>query len=213
MMVHILLADNHVVIRGGLRALLQTRSNFHICGETNNGREAIDLAAQKKPDVVVINVNLPIVGGIEATRQIRRASPKTEILIYTMESNNDLIRAALSAGARGYLLKSAPDEQIIEAIEALARHHPFYSSSVSEKLLNDLTMRVRGDSNGVHLTAREREILRLIAEGHRGKRIALMLGISQKTVETHRAAAMRKLQLQSVAQVVRYAVREKLIQA
>ena len=130
-----------------------------------------------------------------------------------MEKNCDLIREAVCAGARGYLLKSAGDEEIVEAIGALARHQPFYSSVVSEQLLNNLTLRVGGDSNGVRLTAREREILRLIAEGHRGKRIALMLGISQKTVETHRAAAMRKLQLQSIAQVVRYAVREKLIHA
>jgi DNA-binding NarL/FixJ family response regulator len=209
-MIRIVLADNHLVIRGGLRALLEARSNFHICGETGDGRGAVDLATQKKPDVVVINVNLPDINGIEATRRIRRAAPDTNVLIYTAENNADLIREALRAGARGYLSKSAPDEQIIEAIEALARRRPFYSSSASEKLLDEMTMSVRG--NGVHLTAREREILRLIAEGNRSKRIALVLGISQKTVDTHRTAAMRKLHLQSVAQVVRYAVRERLIQ-
>jgi DNA-binding NarL/FixJ family response regulator len=212
-MVRILLADNHVVIRGGLRALLQNHGNFHICGETSDGREAVDLAILKKPDVVVINVNLPEINGIEATRQIRRAAPSTEVLIYTAENNNDLIRAAFRAGARGYLLKSAADEDIIAAIEALARHKTFCSSAVSEKFLSELAIKGRSGTPGVHLTNREREILRLIAEGHRGKRIALMLGISQKTVETHRAAAMRKLQLQSIAQIVRYAVREKLIQA
>ena len=212
-MVRILLADNHIVIRSGLRALLRTRRNFHICGETNDGQEAVDLAVLKKPDVIVININLPALNGIEATRQIRRAVPGTEILIYTAENNDDLIREALSAGALGYVLKSAPDEEIIEAMEALARHQPYCSSAVSQKLLNDLTMRVRDDSIGVHLTAGEREIVRLIAEGHRGKSIALMLGIGQKTVETHRAAAMRKLNLQSIAEVVRYAVREKLIKA
>jgi DNA-binding NarL/FixJ family response regulator len=210
-MIRIVLADNHLVIRGGLRALLEARSNFHICGETGDGRGAVDLATQKKPDVVVINVNLPDINGIEATRRIRRAAPDTNVLIYTAENNADLIREALRAGARGYLSKSAPDGQIIEAIEALARRRPFYSSSASEKLLDEMTMSVRG--NGVHLTAREREILRLIAEGNRSKRIALVLGISQKTVDTHRTAAMRKLHLQSVAQVVRYAVRERLIQA
>jgi DNA-binding NarL/FixJ family response regulator len=212
-MIRIVLADNHLVIRGGLRALLEARSNFHICGETGDGRGAVDLATQKKPDVVVINVNLPVINGIEATRKIRRAAPDTHVLIYTAENNADLIREALRAGARGYLSKSAPDEQIIEAIEALARRRPFYSSSASESLLDDMTMSVRGDGNGVHLTAREREILRLIAEGNRSKRIALVLGISQKTVDTHRTAAMRKLHLQSIAQVVRYAVRERLIQA
>jgi len=212
-MVRILLADNRVVVRAGLRALLQTRSDFQVCGEARDGREAVDLASRKKPDIVVINVNMPVVNGIEATRQIRRASSGTEVLIYTKENNGDRIREALSAGARGYLLKCAGDDEIIEAMEALARHRPFYSNSVSEQFFNHLTMRVRGDSSGVRLTAREQEILRLIAEGHRGKHIALILGISKKTVDTHRTAAMRKLQLQSVAEVVRYAVREKLIHA
>ena len=212
-MVRILLADNRVVVRAGLRALLQTHSDFQVCGEARDGREAIDLACRKRPDIVVINVNMPVVNGIDATRQIRRASSGTEVLIYTKENNSELIREALSAGARGYLLKSAPDEEIIEAMEALARHRPFYSSSVSEQFFDNLTMRVRGDSSGVRLTAREQEILKLIAEGHRGKNIALILGISKKTVDTHRTAAMRKLQLQSVAEVVRYAVREKLIHA
>jgi DNA-binding NarL/FixJ family response regulator len=212
-MIRIVLADNHLVIRGGLRALLEARSNFHICGETGDGRGAVDLATQKKPDVVVINVNLPVINGIEATRKIRQAAPDTNVLIYTAQNNADLIREALRAGARGYLSKSAPDEQIIEAIEALARRRPFYSSSASAKLFDEMTMSVRGDGNGVRLTAREREILRLIAEGNRSKHIALVLGISQKTVDTHRTAAMRKLHLQSVAQVVRYAVRERLIQA
>jgi DNA-binding NarL/FixJ family response regulator len=212
-MIRIVLADNHLVIRGGLRALLEARSNFHICGETGDGRGAVDLATQKKPDVVVINVNLPVINGIEATRKIRQAAPDTNVLIYTAQNNADLIREALRAGARGYLSKSAPDEQIIEAIEALARRRPFYSSSASAKLFDEMTISVRGDGNGVRLTAREREILRLIAEGNRSKHIALVLGISQKTVDTHRTAAMRKLHLQSVAQVVRYAVRERLIQA
>jgi len=212
-MVRILLADNRVVVRAGLRALLQTHSDFQVCGEARDGREAIDLACRKRPDIVVINVNTPVVNGIEATRQIRRASSSTEVLIYTKENNSELIREALTAGARGYLLKSAADEEIIEAMEALARHRPFYSSSVSEQFFDNLTMRVRGDSSGVRLTAREQEILKLIAEGHRGKNIALILGISKKTVDTHRTAAMRKLQLQSVAEVVRYAVREKLIHA
>jgi len=212
-MVRILLADNRVVVRAGLRALLQTHSDFQVCGEARDGREAIDLACRKRPDIVVINVNMPVVNGIDATRQIRRASSGTEVLIYTKENNSELIREALSAGARGYLLKSAADEEIIEAMEALARHRPFYSSSVSEQFFDNLTMRVRGDSSGVRLTAREQEILKLIAEGHRGKNIALILGISKKTVDTHRTAAMRKLQLQSVAEVVRYAVREKLIHA
>jgi DNA-binding NarL/FixJ family response regulator len=210
-MIRILLADNHVVVRAGLRALLQIRSDFHVCGEARTGREAIDFACQKKPEVVVMDINMPVVNGIEATRQIRRASPTTEILIYTKENNGDLVREAICAGARGYLLKSSGDEEIVEAVDSLARHRPFYSSLVSEQFLANLSTRVSLSGGGVRLTAREQEILRLIAEGRRSKNIALMLGISPKTVQSHRAAAMRKLQLQSVAEVVRYAVREKLI--
>jgi DNA-binding NarL/FixJ family response regulator len=212
-MVRILLADNRVLIRAGLRALLQTHGDFHVCAEARDGREAIDLAGQKKPDVVVINVNLPVVNGIAATRQIRRVSSRSEILIYTKENNGDLIREAINAGARGYVLKSADDEEIIEAIQALAQHRSYYSSLVPKQFLNSLTMRVQSDSGCMSLTCREQQILRLVAQGHRGKHIALILGISPKTVDTHRTAAMRKLQLQSVAEVVRYAVREKLIQA
>jgi DNA-binding NarL/FixJ family response regulator len=203
-MVRIFLADHHVLIRGGLRSLLRTRNDFLICGEADNGIEAIKLAIQAKPDIVIINVNMPDISGIEATRQIRKAVPNTEILIFTAESNEDIMRESLHAGAGGYLLKSAPDEEIIEAIEALAQHHGYYSGSVTNKLL-----RANGDRSD--LTPREREILRLIAQGRRSREIAQMLGVSLRTVETHRAAGMRKLNLHSVAEVVRYALREQLI--
>jgi DNA-binding NarL/FixJ family response regulator len=204
-MVRIFLADHHVVIRGGLRSLLQARKDFTICGEADNGIEAIKSAIQAKPDVAIMNVNMPGINGIEATRQIRKASPHTEILIFTAENNEDIMRECLRAGARGYLLKSASDEQIIDAVEALAEHRGYYSGSVTEKLLG------AGEDRSL-LTAREREILRLIAQGRRGKEIALMLGVSLRTVETHRAAGMRKLHLHSIAEVVRYAIREQLIQ-
>ena len=212
-MVRILLADNRLLIRAGLRALLQTHSDFHICGEARSGQEAVDLACQKKPDIDVININMPIVNGIEATRRIRKESSGTEILIYTKEDNSDLIREALCAGARGYLPKSASDDEILEAIDALARHRAFYSSLLSEQFLRSATIGVGDHGDGVRLTGREQEILRFIAEGRRSKHIAEMLGISQKTVQTHRTAVMRKLQLQSVAAIVRYAVREKLVHA
>jgi len=211
-MVRIFLADHHVLIRGGLRTLLKARRGFAICGESGNGFEAVKLAIQAKPDVVIIDVNLPGINGIEATRQIRRARPHTEILIFTTENNEDVMREAMHAGARGYLLKSASDDQIVTAIEALARHEGYRSASVSEKLLESLTHSKHSDSDWTRLTTREREILRLIAEGHRGREIALMLGVSQKTVGSHRAAGMRKLDLHSIAEVVHYAIREKLIQ-
>jgi DNA-binding NarL/FixJ family response regulator len=200
----IFLADHHVLIRGGLRALLRTREDFSICGEADNGIEAVKLAIQAKPDVAIMNVNMPGLNGIEATRQIRKAAPNTEILIFTAEDNEDIMRECLRAGAGGYLLKSASDEQIIDAIDALTQHHGYYSESVTEKLL-------RSGDNRSHLTAREREVLRLIAQGRRSREIAQMLGVSLRTIETHRAASMRKLNLHSVAEVVRYAMRERII--
>jgi DNA-binding NarL/FixJ family response regulator len=208
----VLLADNHLLIRGGLRALLRMHGNVQICGEAANGPDAIDLAVKRKPDVVVINLNLPGISGIEATRQIRKEVPDTEVLIFTAQDSADLMREALRAGARGYLLKSSPDEQIVEAIEAMGRHQMFCSSTVSEKLLDQLAPRIPAMNDALPLTNRERQILRLVASGYRGKRIAEMLGISLKTVNTHRTGAMRKLRLRSVADVVHYAIREKLIE-
>jgi DNA-binding NarL/FixJ family response regulator len=212
-MLRIFVADDHLLIRGGLRTLFRNRRDFSICGESDNGREAVALAIAAKPDILIVNINLPGINGIEATRQVRERSPDTEILIFTAENNEDLMREALRAGARGYLLKSASDEQVIAAIDTLAGHQRYFSSAVSGKLIDRLAERKRGESNGAGagLTMREREIVGLVAEGHRGKEIAQMLGISLKTVETHRAAAMRKLDLRSVAEVVRYAVRTKLI--
>ena len=203
-MLRIFLADHHVLIRGGLRTLLRVRRDFVICGEADNGIEAVKLAVQAKPDIVIMNVNMPGINGIEATRQIRQAIPNTEVLIFTSESNEDILRECLRAGAGGYLLKSAADEQIIEAIETLARHNGYYSRSVTEKLL-------RAGNGRSELTAREREILRFIAQGRRSREIAQLLGVSVRTIETHRAAGMRKLHLHSVAEVVRYAIREQLV--
>ena len=202
-MVRILLADHHALIRGGLRALLRARKDFSICGEADNGIEAVELAIQAKPDVAIMDVNMPGINGIEATRQIHKATPNTEILIFTAESNEDIMRECLRAGARGYLLKWAADEQIIDAIDAVAQHHGYYSDSVTEKLLRATDVR----SN---VTKREREILRLIAQGRRNREIAQMLGISLRTVEAHRAAGMRKLHLHSTAEIVRYAIRAQL---
>jgi DNA-binding NarL/FixJ family response regulator len=211
MSVRILLADDHVVVRRGLRALLETRQDFAVCAEAAEGREAVDLALKHKPDVAVLDVSLPVLNGIEAARQIRRGSPGTEVLIFTMHDSDELITEVLHAGARGYLLKSETDEQIINAVTALTRHKPYFSSQVSEALLDKFNAAASGQANV--LTSREREIVQLIAEGNSNKRIAMLLDISVKTVETHRSAAMRKLNIRSTAELVRYAVRNKLIQA
>jgi|tagenome__1003787_1003787.scaffolds.fasta_scaffold20339825_1 DNA-binding NarL/FixJ family response regulator len=211
MVARILLADDHVVVRRGLRALLEARQEFVICAEAGDGREAVELTLQHKPDVAVLDISLPILNGIEATRQIRRNAPTTEVLIFTMHDDDDVISAVLQAGARGYLLKSEADDEIVDAITTLLRHRPYFSSHVSETLLDKFKSGTAGHANT--LTAREREIVQLIAEGSSNKRVALLLDISIKTVETHRAAAMRKLGIRSTAELVRYAVRNKLIQA
>jgi len=212
MVVRILLADDHMVVRRGLRALLQTRPDFSVCAEAANGREAVEFALHHSPDVVVLDVSLPILNGVDATYQIRKAAPGTEVLIFTMHDSESTIREALQAGARGYLLKSEGDEQIIPAIEALSRHRTYFSSQVSETLL-DAILQI-GNSKDVAgpLTSREREIVQLIAEGGSSRKIAMSLGISVKTVETHRSTSMRKLRVHTTAELVRYAMRNKLVQ-
>jgi DNA-binding NarL/FixJ family response regulator len=211
MTLQILLADDHVIVRRGLRALLETNQDFVVCAEAGDGRDAVELAIKHKPDIAVVDVSLPILNGIEATRQIRRGSPATEVLVFTMHDSDELISEVLHAGARGYLLKSEADDQVINAVRTLARHRPFFSTKVSETLLDKFNSGSPGRSN--LLTPREREIVQLIAEGNSNKKIALLLDVSIKTVETHRSAAMYKLGIRSVAELVRYAVRNKLIQA
>jgi DNA-binding NarL/FixJ family response regulator len=210
-MVRILLADDHAVVRRGLRALLEAQQDFEICAEASNGRDAVELALQHKPDVAVLDISLPIVNGIEATRQIRKDAPGTEVMIFTLHGNESEIRDVLHAGARGYVLKSEADEQIVRAVESLARHHAFFSDHVSETLLDSFVEGSGSDSNGKLLTAREREVVQLIAEGNSNKKIAHLLSISVKTVETHRSASMRKLDIHSTAELVRYAVRHRLV--
>jgi len=210
-MVRILLADDHAVVRRGLRALLEAHQDFEVCAEASNGREAVELALQHKPDVAVLDISLTILNGIEATRQIRREMPATEVMIFTLRENENEIRDVLHAGARGYVLKSEADEQIVRAVETLARHHAFFSDHVSETLLDNFVEQSGSGNSGSLLTAREREVVQLIAEGNSNKKIAQLLSISVKTVETHRSASMRKLDIHSTAELVRYAVRHKLI--
>jgi DNA-binding NarL/FixJ family response regulator len=209
-MVRILLADDHAVVRRGLRALLEARQDFEVCAEASNGREAVELALHHKPDVAVLDISLPIMNGIEATRQIRKEAPGTEVMIFTLHDRESEIRDVLHAGARGYVLKSEADEQIVRAVESLARHHAYFSDHVSETLLDNFVEQA-GAATNISLTAREREVVQLIAEGNSNKKIAHLLSISVKTVETHRSASMRKLDIHSTAELVRYAVRHRLV--
>jgi DNA-binding NarL/FixJ family response regulator len=210
MVVRIVIADDHEIVRRGLRALLETRDDFVVCAEAADGRAAVDLTVQHTPDVAVLDLSLPVLNGIDATRQIRRSSPITEVLVFTVHESDEAITEALHAGARGYLNKSEVDAQIVNAVETLARHRPFFSSQVSETLLDRFNSGAPGHSSG--LTARELEVVQLVAEGNSNKTIALSLNISVKTVETHRSASMRKLSLRTTAELVRYAIRNKLVQ-
>ena len=207
-MTTILIADDHEVVRWGLRKLLEAQPGWQVIAEASDGKEAISKAFEIKPDVVILDYSLPLVNGIEATRQIRLRSPNTEVLIFTMHESETVVRDILQAGARGYLLKSDGQRFLIAAVESVAAHHPFFTSAVSETLLKAYLADVR-HSKSV-LTARERDVVQRIAEGHTNIQIAGLLGISVKTVETHRATIMRKLNLTSTAALVRYAIRNKI---
>ncbi len=211
MPVRILLADDHATVRRGLRAVLEERHDFNICAEAGQGRQAVDLALKHKPDVAVLDISLPVLNGVEVARQIRKGSPGTEVLMFTMHESEALISAALHAGARGYLLKSEAGDQVISAVTALVRHQPYFSSCVSETLLDRYTSAAPSQGDG--LTARERQIVQLIAEGYSNKKIAIMLEISVKTVESHRSTVLRKLNIRCAADLVRYAIRNNLVQA
>jgi DNA-binding NarL/FixJ family response regulator len=209
-MVRILLADDHAVVRRGLRALFEARQDFEVCAEASNGGEAVELAIHHKPDVAVLDISLPVVNGIEATRQIRKEASGTEVMIFTSRAAESDIREVLRAGARSYILRSETDERIVRAVEALARHHAFFSDQVSEALLNNFVKQAASGNNSL-LTVREREVVQLIAEGNSNKKIARLLSRSIKTVETHRSASMRKLDVHTTVDLVRYAVRNGLV--
>ena len=211
-MVRILIADTHEVVRSGLRRIFEAQPNCEIVAEVVDGRDAIRKAIETKPDIAVIDYSLPLINGIEVTRQVRARLPKTEVLIFTTQDNEELIEDLLKAGARGYLLKSDAKRHLIGAIEALAVHKPYFTDKASETLLDAFISRQDKEAASP-LTNRERQIVQLVAEGYTSKHIASLLKISLKTVETHRAAIMSKLEFGSTADLVRYAVRNKIVEA
>ncbi len=207
----ILIADDHDVVLSGIRSILEARPGWEIVAEATNGREAIKKTLETKPDVAVIDYSLPHLNGIEATRQIRKREPITEVLIFTMHDEDVVIRGVLEAGARGYLLKTDAKQYLVAAVESLAAHKPFFTARVSQTLLASFLGKGRRGSDQV-LSPREEATIKLIAEGHGNKEIAEVLTISLKTVESHRASALRKLNLSSTAELVRYAIRNKLVE-
>ncbi len=212
----IVVVDDHAVVRRGVRALLESQPGWEVSAEATNGREAVDVARRLQPDIVVMDLSLPELNGLEATRQIRKESPRTEVLVLTMHHSEELARDVLQAGARGYVLKSDADERLIAAVDSLRQHKPFLTSTVTEFVLDDYLRRAE-ESNEIGpytaVTTREREIIQLLAEGKSNKEAASVLGISVKTVEAHRANLMRKLRLRSLSDLVRYAIRNKIVQA
>ncbi len=208
-MVRLLIADDHEVVRSGLRRILEAQPNWEVVAEAGDGKEAIDKAIETRPDVAVLDYSLPLANGIEVTRQIRARNPKTEILIFTMHDNETLVQELLKAGARGYLLKSDAKRHLIGAIESLVAHKPFFTAKVSETLLESFLERPSKQRST--LTSRERGVVQLIAEGYTNKQIAERLFISVKTVEAHKEHIVQKLGVRGSAELIRYAIRKGLI--
>jgi DNA-binding NarL/FixJ family response regulator len=211
----ILIADDHGLVRRGARAILHSRRGWRVVGEAANGREAVEKARELKPDVAVVDIGMPELDGVEVVRQIREAVPDTKVLVLTMHDSDQMVRRALDAGARGYLLKSDLTDCLPEAVEAIAEGKRFLTPKVSEIVLqgflNARSQHQRGEWAGTRTTPREIEIIRLLAEGKSNKEIAVLLEITVRTVETHRSKIMLKLGLHSVAELVHYAIRDGII--
>jgi DNA-binding NarL/FixJ family response regulator len=207
-----MIVDDHDAVRRGLRALIETRPNLQVVAEASDGREAIAAAHEASPDIAILDYSLPELNGLNLTLSLKREFPRLEVLIYTMHDREEMIMDVLRAGARGFVLKSDTELHLLAALDALAIHRPYFSGAVSETLL-DQFLKSKPNLNSSTLTHREREVVQMIAEGRINKEIAELLSISVKTVETHRATAMHKLKLRTTADLVRYAVRNSIIEA
>ena len=212
--VRILLADDHTVVRKGLRLLLESVPEFHVIADAASGRDAISLAEQHRPDVVVMDVAMPILNGIEAARQITAKQPATAIVFLSMHGDESYVLRALKAGARAYLLKDSAEYDLIQAVKAVSEGKAFFSPAISKMLVEDYMrqMQERGVEDSFELlTTREREVLQLLAEGKNNKDVAALLNLSLYTVETHRTHILQKLNLHSVPELILYAVRKGII--
>lgn len=209
--VRLMLVDDHEVVRQGVRSLIETIPDWTLCAEAAGSEEALKQAAEAKPDIVVLDVSMPNVSGLDLIIELKKILPKIEILVLTMHDSERIVAQALRAGARGYLLKSDGGDKLIEALTALSRHQTYFSASVSETLLQ-VYLNSNQTQDHEQLTPRERQIVKLVAEGNSNKRIAMILKVSIKTVETHRSAAMRKIGAKSSADLALYAARNELVQ-
>jgi DNA-binding NarL/FixJ family response regulator len=213
----ILIADDHEIVRQGLRSMLEAQRDCQVVGEAADGRQAVALTKELNPEVVILDIGMPTLNGLEATRQILKMRPQTKVLILTMHESDSVIREVLDAGARGYILKTDAGRDLVTAVDSLRRNKTFFTSRVSQMILDGF---LKGDprpkdseSGAIRLTPRQREIVQLLAEGKSSKEVAVALDLSVKTAETHRANIMRKLDCHSVSEVVRYAIRNNIIEA
>jgi DNA-binding NarL/FixJ family response regulator len=211
----IFIADDHEVVRKGLCALLQIEAGWEICGEAADGRTAVERVRELKPDVVILDIGMPALNGLEATRQIIKDDPRAKVLILTFHDSDQVVREVLGAGAQGFLLKSDAARDLVVAVDALRRDKTYFTSKVAAMVLEGYLKRgTPDDALSVvrdRLTPREREVVQLLAEGKSSKEVAVALGLSVKTAETHRSNVMRKLQLHSVSDLVLYAVRNNIV--
>jgi two-component system, NarL family, response regulator NreC len=212
--VTVLLADDHGIVRKGLRFVLESEPDMQVVAEASNGREAVRLCEQLKPKIAILDIAMPQLNGIEAVSQIKKVSPHTQCLILSMHTDETYILRALSAGAKGYILKDAVEDEILPAVRAVLRERSYFSPAIAKTLLEDYIryLRQRGLEDSYDLlTEREKEVLQLLAEGRSNKEVANVLGLSVTTVETHRTNMMQKLGLHSTAEIVLYAVRKRII--
>jgi DNA-binding NarL/FixJ family response regulator len=209
------IVDDHEVVRQGLRGVLEAHPGWTVVAEACDGRDAVEKVLHHRPDVVIMDFSMPGLNGLEATSQILRSAPRTEVLVLTMHESEQVAREVLAAGARGYVLKGDAAHELVAAVESLCRHKPYFTPRISQMVLEGY-LRGAGHQDGHSarelLTPREREIVQLLAEGKSNKEVASTLGISAKTTETHRANVMRKLNLHSVSDLVRFAVRNQMVQ-
>jgi DNA-binding NarL/FixJ family response regulator len=215
----LLVADDHDVVRKGVRTLLEEQPGWEVAAEAADGREAVEKAKLVQPDVTILDLSMPELNGLEAAKEILKSVP-TKVLILTMYDSDPLIRQTLEAGARGYLLKSDAGRDLVSAVDALRRNKTFFTPKVAQMVLEGYLGRPTKENedenprkNGLRLTARQKQILQLLAEGKSSKEVAVALNISVKTAETHRANIMRRLDCHSVTELVRYAIRNHIIEA
>lgn len=214
--IRILVVDDHHVVRRGVRDLLETHEGWTVCGEAGTGAEAVEQAKRLKPDIVLMDISMPEMDGLEAVRQIRAFAPEIEILALTMHDSESTFREVVKAGARGYVLKADLDGRLIEAVESLSGHQAFFSPSMSEMILEEISEGKghahtdAGDAGA--LTPRQRQVVQLLSQGKSNKEVATALGISTRTAETHRHQIMTRLKIQSLSELVLFAVRNRLIE-